>query len=48
MNPNLSINKDFKEQVTQCMKTTFGAMTQQHISKILPKKYNSVSIIYVL
>ena len=35
INPNLSINKYFKEQVTKCMKATFGAMTQQHISKIL-------------
>ena len=32
MNPNLSINKASKEQLTKCMKTTFGAMTQQHIS----------------
>ena len=38
MNPNLSINKAFKEQVTKCMKTKFGAMTQQHIGKILNKK----------
>ena len=28
MNPNLSINKYFNEQVTKCMKATFGAMTQ--------------------
>ena len=48
MNPNLSINKSFKEQVTQSMKTKFVAMNQQHISKILSKKYKSVSIIYVL
>ena len=48
MNPNLSINKSFKDQVTKCMKTTFVAMTQQHICKILSKKYRSVSIIYVL
>ena len=37
MNPNLSINKAFKEKVKIFMKTTFGTMTQQHISKILPK-----------
>ena len=37
MNPNLSINKAFKEKVKICMKTTFGTMPQQHISKILPK-----------
>ena len=34
MNPNLSINKAFKEQVKICMKTTFYTTTQQHISKI--------------
>ena len=48
MNPNLGTNKAFKEQVTKRMKATFFAMTQQHISKILSKKYKSVSIIYVL
>ena len=37
MNPNLSINKYFKEQVKICMKTTFVTMTQQHISKFLSK-----------
>ena len=30
------------------MKTTFGAITQPHISKILAKKNKSVSIINVL
>ena len=34
MNPNLSINKYFKEQVKICMKYIFGTMTQQHISNI--------------
>ena len=37
MNPNLSINKAFKDQVKICMKTTFVTMTQQHISKFLSK-----------
>ena len=37
MNTNLSINKAFKEQVRIFIKTTFGTMTQQHISKILSK-----------
>ena len=37
INPKLIINKDFKEQVTKCMKTTFGEMTKQHITKILSK-----------
>ena len=35
MNPNFSIKKAFKEQVKICMKTTFGTMNQQHISKIV-------------
>ena len=42
MNKNLSINKYFKEQVKICMKTKFGAMTQQHISKILFEKNTRV------
>ena len=37
MNPNLSINKAFKEQVKVCMKNTFSTTTQSHISKILLK-----------
>ena len=37
INPNLSINKDFKEQVKICMKTKFATTTQQHISKKLLK-----------
>ena len=37
MNPNLSINKAFKDQVKICLKNTSGIMTQQHISKILLK-----------
>ena len=44
MNPNLSINKTFKEQVTKFKKITFGAMTQQHISKILFKKIRVLAI----
>ena len=32
MNTDLGIKKAFKEKVTKCTKTTFGAMTQQHIS----------------
>ena len=47
-NPTLNIRKSFKEQVTKCMKTTFGAITQPHISKILSNKYESVSIINFL
>ena len=48
INPDLNINKSFKEQVNKCMENTFGAITQPHISKILSKKYKSVSIINVL
>ena len=48
INPTLGINKSFKEQVSKCMKTIFGAITQPHIRKILANKYKSVSIINVL
>ena len=33
--PTLSIKRVFKDQVNKCTNTTFGAMTQPHISKIL-------------
>ena len=36
--PTLSIKRVFKDQVNKCTNTTFGAMTQPHISKILWKK----------
>ena len=47
MNPNLSTNKAFKEQVTKCMKNTLGAMTQEHISKILSKTNTRVLVLYM-
>ena len=37
MNPNLSINKAFKDQVKLCLKNTFSTSTLSHISKILLK-----------
>ena len=37
MNPNLSIDKIFREQVKVCMKNTFFTSTMTHISKILLK-----------
>ena len=37
IHPTLNINKGFREKVTKCMKTTFCAITQPHISKILAK-----------
>ena len=37
MNLNLSMNKDFKEQVKVCMKNAFSIETMTHISKILLK-----------
>ena len=48
MIPNLSTNNDFKEQLTKCMKTTFGQKTQQHISKILSKKNRVLALFCVL
>ena len=47
INPNLSINKAFKYQVKICMKTTFGTMNQQHISKILSKTNSRVLALVV-
>ena len=35
MNPNLSMNRFFREQVKVCMKNTFSTSTMTHISKIL-------------
>ena len=37
MNPHLSINKSFKEQVKVFMITTLSTSTMKHISKILLK-----------
>ena len=37
INPSLNIKIAFKQQVTKCTKTKFGAITQPHISKILKK-----------
>ena len=34
MNPNLNMNKVFREQVKVCMKTTFSTSTMTHMSKI--------------
>ena len=42
INPTSSINKAFKDNVTKCMKTIFGSITQPHISKILSKKQTIV------
>ena len=42
INPTFNINKAFKEQVNKCLKTTFGAITQPHISKILAKNNTRV------
>ena len=37
INPNLSINKSFKEQVKICLEKRFSTTTLSHISKILLK-----------
>ena len=42
INPTLNINKSFKEKITNCMKTTFGAITQPHIRTILEKNNTRV------
>ena len=45
IHPNLNINTSFKEQVTKCTKTKFGATTQPHISKILTKKTKVLALL---
>ena len=47
MNPNLIINKYFKQQARKCMKKTFGTTTQQHINKVLSKKYTGVLALFM-
>ena len=42
INPTLNNNKEFKYQVTKCMRNTFGAITQPHISKSLAKNNTRV------
>ena len=37
MNPNLNLNKVFREQVKVCMITTFSTSTMTQISRILLK-----------
>ena len=37
MNPNLNMNKVFREQMKVCLKTTFSTSTMTQISKILLK-----------
>ena len=37
MNPNVNMNKVFRDQVKVCMKTTFSTSTMTQISKILLK-----------
>ena len=47
INPHFSINKAFKEKLTKFMKYKFGAMTQQHISRILSKKNARVLALFM-
>ena len=42
INPTLRVNKEFKEQVINCMNNTFGALTQPFIRKKLTKNNTSV------
>ena len=42
MNPNLNMNKAFREQVKVCLKKEFGTSTTAHISKILLKAITRV------
>ena len=38
MNPNLNMNKAFREQVNICSENSFGPSTNKNIGKILSKK----------
>ena len=42
INPELHVNKDFKEQVKKCMNNTFGTLTQPFIKKITTKNNTCV------
>ena len=42
INPNLRVNKSFREQVVKCMNNTFGALTQPFIKRISSKNNTSV------
>ena len=48
MNPNLNINKVFREQVKVCLKTTFFSSTITQISKILLKPNTRVLALVML
>ena len=43
MNPNLNINKAFREQVKVCLKNKISTSTMTHISKILLKTNKRVN-----
>ena len=47
MNPNLIMNKVFREQVKVCMKTTFYTSTMTHITRIL-LKLNTIVLVLVI
>ena len=42
INPNLNINKAFREQVQKCMNITFVPITKPHIRATLAKKKTRV------
>ena len=48
MNPNLNMNKVFREQVKVCLKTTFSTSTMTQISKILLKLNTRVLALVML
>ena len=47
INPELNINKSFREQVDKCMNTIFGPITQPHIRPTLPPKKTRVLAILI-
>ena len=42
INPNLNVNKSFKEKVEKCMNNTFSALTQPFIKNTMSKKNTCV------
>ena len=42
INPTLNINKAVREKVNECIKTTFGSITQPNIKTILAKNKTRV------
>ena len=47
LNPNLNMNRAFRDKVKTCLSNTFGADTNRHINKILMNRYTRVLALVV-